>query len=274
MEFASRVKETSTTTGTGTLDLGGAVDGKFQTFVSGVGGGAAVYYVIVHQGADEWETGIGTVTDGSPDTLSRDTVLESSNSGSAVNFSSGTKHVFIDIVGEHAPGDLLIASGDADPGSPVASFDFDLPDTFDAYELRWFHIQAQNAGASSGVHKPALRFSTDGGSSFDSGTNYDYAAEDTGGTGVDHLPLTGSENIGFNDDVADSQGAGRLLISNAHQTGEKTFVTFTGGTEDRDAMHDQYGSGVYTVTTGAVDAVRFFVINSDMSGHVRVYGVR
>lgn len=94
--YADRVKETSTTTGTGTLNLDGAAFG-FQTFVAGAGTGAKVPYCIAHQGAAEWEVGLGTVTDGSPDTLSRDEVWASSNSGSAVNFSAGTKDVFLNL---------------------------------------------------------------------------------------------------------------------------------------------------------------------------------
>jgi hypothetical protein len=89
---ADRVKETTTTTGTGTVNLGGALD-TFQTFVAGVGGGNTTYYSIFHQTANEWEVGIGTVTDAATDTLSRDTIISSSNGGSAVNFSAGTKDV-------------------------------------------------------------------------------------------------------------------------------------------------------------------------------------
>jgi hypothetical protein len=90
---ADRVRETTTTTGTGTLDLDGAVSG-FRTFVSGIGDGNVTYYAIVHRTSAEFEIGIGTVTDASTDTLSRTTVLSSSNSNSAVTFSAGTKDVF------------------------------------------------------------------------------------------------------------------------------------------------------------------------------------
>ena len=86
-----RVKETTTTTGTGTVNLGGAETG-FDTFVAGVGNGNTTYYCIT-AGA-EFEVGLGTVTDASPDTLSRTTILSSSNSDSAVDFSAGTKDVF------------------------------------------------------------------------------------------------------------------------------------------------------------------------------------
>lgn len=88
-----RVKETSTTTGTGTLDLGGAAL-DFESFVSGIGTGNTTYYAISHAGTNDFEVGIGTVTDAATDTLSRDTILSSSNSDNAVNFGAGTKDVF------------------------------------------------------------------------------------------------------------------------------------------------------------------------------------
>ena len=88
-----RVKETSTTTGTGTFSLGGAVDG-FETFVAGIANGNTTYYAAVNRDADEFEVGIGTVTDASPDTLARTTIISSSNSDSAVDFSAGTKDIF------------------------------------------------------------------------------------------------------------------------------------------------------------------------------------
>ena len=88
-----RVKETSTTTGTGTLNLAGAQTG-FETFVAGIGNTNVTYYAIFNQGTAEFEVGIGTVTDATPDTLSRDTIISSSNGDAAVNFTCGTKDVF------------------------------------------------------------------------------------------------------------------------------------------------------------------------------------
>lgn len=89
---ADRVKETTTTTGTGTLTLAGAVSG-FQPFTA-IGDGNETYYCIAHTTLSEWEVGVGTYTS-SGTTLSRTTVLSSSNSGSLVNFSAGTKEVFV-----------------------------------------------------------------------------------------------------------------------------------------------------------------------------------
>ena len=93
-KLADRVRETTTTTGTGTVDLDGAVTG-FQTLVAGVGTTNQCFYCINHTTLAEWEIGLGTVTDATPDTLSRTTILSSSNSGSAVTFSGGTKDVFV-----------------------------------------------------------------------------------------------------------------------------------------------------------------------------------
>jgi hypothetical protein len=94
--IADRVRETSTTTGTGTLTLDGAVTG-FRTFGSAIGSGNTCYYTIT-LGAD-YEIGLGTVGTG---TLARTTVLKSSNSNNAVNFGAGTKDVFVTYAAEKA----------------------------------------------------------------------------------------------------------------------------------------------------------------------------
>jgi len=86
-----RVRETTTTTGTGTVTLAGPVTG-FQSF-SVIGNANTTYYAIVDAATGDWEVGIGTYTL-SGTTLSRDTVLESSNSGALVPFIAGTKDVF------------------------------------------------------------------------------------------------------------------------------------------------------------------------------------
>ena len=102
-----RVKETSTTTGTGTFDLAGAVSG-FESFVTGIGNSNTTYYAIVNENG-EFEVGLGTVTDAATDTLARTTIISSSNSDSAVNFSAGTKNVFCTLPASKAV--ILDASG-------------------------------------------------------------------------------------------------------------------------------------------------------------------
>ena len=86
-----RVRETTTTAGTGTFSLAGAVTG-FDAF-SVIGNSNTTYYAVVHRTANEWEVGIGTYTS-SGATLARTTILASSNSGSAQSFAAGTKDVF------------------------------------------------------------------------------------------------------------------------------------------------------------------------------------
>ena len=87
--LADRVQETTTTTGTGTVTLAGAVTG-FRTFAA-IGNSNTTYYTITD--GTNWEVGIGTYTS-SGTTLSRTTVLSSSNAGSLVSFGAGTKTVF------------------------------------------------------------------------------------------------------------------------------------------------------------------------------------
>ena len=92
LTFADRVKETSTTAGTGTLTLAGAMYG-FQSFAA-IGNANTTYYAIYDNSSGDWEVGIGTYT-ASGTLLSRDTVLSSSNAGALVTFGAGTKEVFV-----------------------------------------------------------------------------------------------------------------------------------------------------------------------------------
>jgi len=104
-----RVKETTLTTGTGSFALAGAVTG-YDSFGQ-IGSGNTTYYAVYLDGGSEWEVGIGTYT--SPSTLSRDTILASSNSGSVVTFSAGQKTIWCDYpAGKAAVGKLFWDDGD------------------------------------------------------------------------------------------------------------------------------------------------------------------
>lgn len=96
--LADRVRDTTTTTGTGAVTLSGTPPSGYQSFAV-IGNDNTTFYTIV--GGSQWEVGIGTYT-ASGTSLSRDTVLESSNSGSLVNFSGGTKDVFVTYPAERA----------------------------------------------------------------------------------------------------------------------------------------------------------------------------
>jgi hypothetical protein len=116
-----RVKETSTTTGTGSFTLAGAVTG-FETFSSAIGNTNTTYYAIVNTTDGEFEVGLGTVGAG---TLSRDTIISSSNSDAAVNFSAGTKNVFCTLPASKSV--ILDASGNivANNGSNLTNLNAD-----------------------------------------------------------------------------------------------------------------------------------------------------
>jgi hypothetical protein len=91
--LSDRVLETCTSPGTGAVTLLGAVTG-YQSFSAGVGNANTCYYTIADQTGANWEVGLGTYAS-SGNTLTRTTVLSSSNSGSTVNFATGTQNVFV-----------------------------------------------------------------------------------------------------------------------------------------------------------------------------------
>ena len=118
LEIHDRVKETTTTTGTGTYTLAGAVTG-FETFTANLDNSDTTYYCCTDN--TDFEIGIGTFTS-SGTTLARTTILASSNSNSAVNWSSGTRTIFMTYPADKAvfedasghvsiPHDLFIAGG-------------------------------------------------------------------------------------------------------------------------------------------------------------------
>jgi hypothetical protein len=114
--IADRVRETTTTSGTGTISLSGPYSG-FQAF-SVIGNGNTTYYAIIDAQNGAWEVGIGAYTS-SGNTLSRATVLASSNAGSLVNFGTGTKDV---ILTQPARRSVLVQEGGSGLITGVAAF--------------------------------------------------------------------------------------------------------------------------------------------------------
>lgn len=108
-----RVKETTATTGTGTVTLAGAVTG-FRTFSSVMATSDTCFYAIVDEATGDWETGLGTLA--SSTTLARTTVIASSNSNALVSFASGTKNVFLT-----APGSELVLDSQVRGGASSLS---------------------------------------------------------------------------------------------------------------------------------------------------------
>ena len=135
--LADRVKETSTTTGTGTLTLAGAATG-FQSFAV-IGNGNTCYYTITNQAAPaEWEVGIGTYTSAGT-TLARTTILASSNAGSVVTLTAGTKDVFVTYPAGKA---VYEDAANVITGYPITVLDnvFTLQDNLDTTKQAQFQL--------------------------------------------------------------------------------------------------------------------------------------
>jgi hypothetical protein len=97
-----RVKETTSTLGTGTITLSGAQLG-FQSFSSGVGAGNSTYYTIAL--GSQWEVGIGSLTNAT--TFTRDTIISSSNASALVSFSTGIKDIFCSLPAKETPSPVM-----------------------------------------------------------------------------------------------------------------------------------------------------------------------
>jgi len=153
-----RVKETTTTTGTGALTLGGAVTG-FETFGTGVGNSNTTYYAVTLGGSAEFEVGLGTLN-GDSTTITRTTVISSSNSDSAVNFSAGTKTIFCTIPASKSV--FLDASGNATLGADLSVGDdltilgglIDLKSNSGSASQIKFYCEVSNAHAQTLTAQP------------------------------------------------------------------------------------------------------------------------
>lgn len=99
-----RVKETTSTVGTGTVTLSGAQLG-FQSFSSGIGSGNSTYYTIAL--GNQWEVGIGSLTNAT--TFTRDSIISSSNSNTTVNFTTGVKDIFVALPATWTPSPSMSA---------------------------------------------------------------------------------------------------------------------------------------------------------------------
>lgn len=267
---ADRVKETTTTTGTGTLNLAGAETG-FITFVAGVATTSELDYCIVGQAgggaAGEWEVGTGVVTDASPDTLTRVTIHASSNAGAAVNFSAGTKDVFLTV-----PAVRSVVNLETFDPSAAGSVDIDIAG-YEAVRLFGW-LEPATDGATFGV-----RLSTDGGSTFKSGaTDYRFGRKfitvaSSGDVSDEaHTDLT---LIGATGNDTSEQTTFDISIIGPAEANSKTSVTCIGTTiNDNGLIGTHWGSGYYD-TAGVTDAVQLLYSAGNIDrGHVAAYGYR
>lgn len=182
IEFYDRVRETTTTTGTGTITLAGAVTG-YRTFQSVLSTNDVTYYCIQNQSVpSEWEVGFGTLA--SSTTLARTSVIASSNSGSLVNFSSGTKDVFITFPAETCSS---VDSGICElrltltSGTPVTISDVTSASTVYLTPYIGDRISLYTGNRWKLYHTSEISLSLSG---LTTGKNYDIWASDNGSGGV------------------------------------------------------------------------------------------
>lgn len=225
-----RVKETTTSTGTGAVTLAGAA-GPYQPF-STIGDGNSTYYAIASQANTEWEVGYGTYTL-STNTLSRDTVLESSNSGALVNFSAGTKDIFVTYPAEKAifeelNGETLINAGPITViGSGVTSIP-SLPAELGKFvgnidSFAQIYTFNQNTGSTASADFVAYNdLTTDGYTHFT-----DMGINSSNYTSVDYPIFTPGSGYNFHD-------GDHYFIGAA--TANKNVVIFAGGVDVTDTV--------------------------------------
>ena len=237
-----RVKESTTTTGTGTLTLLGAVTG-YQAF-SAIGDGNTCYYTISSLGGSQWEVGIGTYTS-SGTTLSRDTVISSSAAGALVNFSAGVKDVYVvypaeKAVFEQATGETILNNGPitviGNNVTSYTSFSASLGEFYaniDGYAQ--LYVQNLNSGQNASTDIVAYNDETGGNVFVDvgvAGTNYSEAA----------FPIF-TPNVGYlyND-------GGDLLVGSASDN----VTIFAGGVNVNNTVAT-FGTDLKTSLAGALN---------------------
>lgn len=209
-----RVKETTDTTGTGTVNLSGAADG-FDGFVAAIGDTNTTYYCIYDSSNYDWEVGIGTITDASPDTLSRDTVISSSNSGSLVDFSAGSKDVFCT-----APASRLSASFDAPTTNGIAYFGSDGLIRSDGPTWDGTYLDIGGVSLASGNSNQFILISA---------------------------PVTNPTGYQWS---WDNHSSGPAAYGGAYKAGNDRYITFRGSGSTRLILEPHSGGSFYFESTG------------------------
>ena len=232
-----RVKETSSTTGTGALTFSGAVSG-FETFSAGIGNSNTTYYAVVNTDTPtEWEVGLGTLA-GDSSTIARTTVISSSNSDSAVNFGSGTKEIFCTLPASKAV--IKDASGNVTPSGVITGTTVEA--TGDT---------AASDNAAMGYTSAEGLILTGQGSTSDVTIKNDADADvvtiATGTTNVDVVGDVTASTLNADGDTAASDNA-----AIGYTSAEGLILTGQGSTNDVTIKNDA-DADVITIATGATN---------------------
>jgi hypothetical protein len=238
LEIADRVKETTTTTSTGTYALAGAVDG-FQSFAA-VGDGNTTYYACT-DGTD-YEVGVGSYT-ASGTTLSRVTILESSNSDAAVNWGAGTKEIFVTVPAEK----YLVRDAS---GNVSLTGNLTISGTVDGRDVSadGSKLDGIESGATADQTAAQIR------------AKVEAASDSNVFTDADHTKLNGLEANAKDDQTITAGsgltggGTGDVTLSHAN-TSSQASVNGSGRTYIQDITLDTYGhvTGLATATETVVN---------------------
>jgi len=235
---ADRVKDTSTTTGTGNITVSGSAPFGYRTFSTVLSVSDTFYYCIQGQGTSEWEVGLGTYT--SSNQFARTTVLSSSASGSAVSFSSGTKSVFITLPAAKTfqldpsqaltPGAVLYGTGNSTVGYTAAGTVGQILTSNATGAPTWNTVSGTGTVTSVAVSGGSTGLTTSGGPITTSGTITlaGTLATANGGTGGTATPTAGTIPYGTGTALAYSAAgtSGQVLMSGG--AGAPTWATVTG----------------------------------------------
>ena len=267
--LADRVRETTTTTGTGSVTLAGAYTG-FQTFSAGVGNSNSTYYTIANVVSGEYEVGIGTYTSGG-NTLSRTTVLASSNAGSLVNFGSGSKDAFVTQPAERAvyvEGTNVVAANSATvPNSLLANSSLTLGSTAltlgaTTTSVAGLTLTTAAVNGTLGATTPSTVAATSVTASSDSSFTSTGALQISAGTTVQR-PAGAVGKIRWNSTLSQYEGydganwtlLGGAVISNDTSTASNLYPTFSSVTTgNASTLYTGNAKLLYKPSTGELQA--------------------
>ena len=275
-----RVKEVTTTTGTADFTLGGSTSG-YQSFAV-IGDGNTTYYAVADQATGDWEVGIGTYSSTGP-TLTRDTVLESSNAGSKVNFAAGSKDVFCTYPAERSV--YLSAAGSAVDVLDIGTLGTSTANITTA-NITAGTVSTTPASGNDLVNKTYVDTMVASGITYHAPVKYEVpdsvgnlnATYDNGTTGVGATLTNAGTLAAFNPDGTVAQAGDRILIynqTNAFENGVYTVTTVGDGSTPwvltRATDADSYGvksptslgqGDAFFITAGNTGAGETYVCNT------------
>lgn len=278
MTFADRVKETTTTTGTGTYNLIGAETG-FQSFITAGQAGLTVKYMVTDD--IDWEVGEGTITDSAPDTLSRDTIEDSSNGGAAVNWGAGTK-----TVGNVFPASSANAGGGGGGGQTVLLFSDAAVSTI-SLNVDWANPELYSEiniiyRGNFTTDNIDLRGRVRQGGSEVASANYSRTMQFSGDTNITDTSqsstlflFTGGGSGGIGNASGEGFAVDIKIIDPGNTTRFKHIFSRISYDRTNGSIEFGTGSGRLLLNTDAIDGVNFAgsFLTETLEGEVRAYGL-